>query len=184
MALRSTIYKVELQISNLDRGYYGQHALTLARHPSETEERLMIRLLAFALHAGEDLAFGKGLSTDDEPALLEISPGGELMHWIEVGLPDESRLRKGCQRARRATLLAYGGRAVDPWWAQVGPQLDRYSHLVVWRIADAESAALAALASRAMQVDCTIQEGTLWVGVGNQSVQITPECLKPAGADR
>ena len=92
MALNSTIYKVELQISDMDRHYYATHALTLARHPSETEERLMVRLLAFALYADERLEFGKGISDEDEPALWRKAYTDEIELWIEVGQPDETRI--------------------------------------------------------------------------------------------
>src|SRR5690348_18273606 len=101
MALNSTIYKVELQISDMDRHYYATHALTLARHPSETEERLMVRLLAFALHADDRLEFGKGLSDEDQPALWRRAYTDEIEQWIELGQPDEARIRKACGRARR-----------------------------------------------------------------------------------
>ena len=105
MALTATVFKADLQIADMDRGYYADHHLTLARHPSETDERMMVRLLAFALHASEALQFTKGVCADDEPQLWERSLSDEPLLWIEVGLPDERRLRKACNRARqRATL--------------------------------------------------------------------------------
>lgn len=110
MALKATIFKADLQIADMDRGYYGGHALTLARHPSETDERMMVRLLAFALFAGERLAFGRGLSAEDEPALWQKDLTGAVELWIEVGLPDERDIRKACGRADRVVVLCYGGR--------------------------------------------------------------------------
>lgn len=115
MALKSTVFRAELQVSDLDRHYYAAHALTLARHPSETDERMMVRLLAFALFAGERLEFGRGLSTEDEPALWRKDLTGAVELWIEVGLPDERALRRACGRAERVAVLCYGGRGADLW---------------------------------------------------------------------
>src|SRR3546814_18766052 len=118
MATKSTIYKAELQLSDMDRHYYATHALTLAQHPSETEERLMIRLLAFALHADDALEFGRGLSSDDEPDLWRKSLSGEIELWLDLGQPDESRIRKACGRSRAVVVVTSGGRRADIWWAR------------------------------------------------------------------
>src|SRR5512137_3173344 len=107
MAQGATVYRTDLTVSDLDRGVYAQHAVTLARHPSETEERLMVRLLAFALHADDALEFGRGLSTEDEADLWQRDPAGVLVRWIDVGLPDERTIRKACGRAREVVVLAY-----------------------------------------------------------------------------
>ena len=115
MALKATIFKAQLQIADMDRHYYAEHALTLARHPSETDERMMVRLLAFALNADESLEFGKGLSNEDEPALWRKDLTGVIEHWIEVGLPDEKSLRKACGRATQVRLYTYG-RGAAKWW--------------------------------------------------------------------
>src|SRR5258705_10302215 len=115
MALKSTIFKAELSVADIDRGYYRDHVLTIARHPSETDERMMVRLLAFALHADERLAFGRGLSTEDEPDLWQRDLTGSIEKWIDVGLPDEREVRKACGRARAVYVLAYGGRAGGVW---------------------------------------------------------------------
>src|SRR5688572_33449862 len=101
MATGSTIYRADLSIADMDRNYYADHSLTVARHPSETEERLMVRLLAFAVFAAADLEFGRGLSTDDEPDLWRRDLTGLVELWIEVGLPEEKWLRKACGRARQ-----------------------------------------------------------------------------------
>ena len=131
MALGSTIYKVELSIADIAKGYYADHVLSLARHPSETEERLMARLLAFALHAHADLKFGRGISTDDEPDLWLKDPTGTIDLWIDVGLPDERSVRKACGRATRVVVLAYGGRKLEMWWQQNAEALARNRNLEV-----------------------------------------------------
>lgn len=175
MALKATIFKATLDIADLDRGYYASHPLTLARHPSETDERMMVRLLAFARHADPELSFTKGLCADDEPALWQITPGGEIALWLEVGLPDEKRLRKACNRARRVVVYAYGGRAADLWWQQNREALARLSNLSVYSLSATDSQALAALAQRGMQLQCTLQEGRLWLGTTDSTLEIMPE---------
>src|SRR5258708_38910237 len=146
MALKATIYKGELQISDMDRQYYAGHSLTLALHPSETEERMMVRLLAFALYADERLEFGRGLSTEDEPDLWRRSMTGEIEQWIEVGRPDEQRIRKACGRARQVIVISFGGRSADIWWENISDGLARSKNLTVIDIPAATVQALAALA--------------------------------------
>lgn len=174
MALKSTIFKAELQVSDLDRGHFADYSLTIARHPSETDERMMVRLLAFALHAGPDLSFGKGISTEDEAALREVDPAGVIRLWIEVGLPDETRLRKASHKADRVVLLTYGARAVDVWWKQIADALGRYGNLEVWRLSAEDSAALAGLAQRTMKLSCTIQEGIVYF----EGIELKPQRLQ------
>ncbi|WP_395684519.1 YaeQ family protein [Dokdonella sp.] len=158
MALNATIYKAELQVSDMDRHYYATHALTLARHPSETEERLMVRLLAFALYADERLEFGKGLSSEDEPDLWRKDRSGEIEQWIDLGQPDEQRVRKACGRAREVIVVNYGGRASDVWWEKNATALARSKNLVVIDVSSA-TAALTAIAGRSMRLQCNIQDG-------------------------
>ena len=177
MALKSTIFKANLGVADLDRPYYGEHSLTLARHPSETDERMMVRLLAFALFADARLEFGKGLSTTEEPALWLKEYSGEIRLWIEVGLPDARMLRKAAGRAAQVVVLAYGARAVDLWWAKEGAGLARLDNLRVLALDGEQSLALAALAARNMQLQCTIQEGQLWFSDGARTVVLEPRQL-------
>lgn len=177
MALKATIFKATLSIADMDRHYYADHHLTLARHPSETDERMMARLLAFALNASEHLEFTKGLSTDDEPELWQKTLSDEIELWIELGLPDESRLRKACNRARQVILYTYGGRAVPIWWDKIHGKLTRFNNLTVINLPQEATEALAQLAERNMNLQFTVQDGE--VGVGNEQalVTITPEPL-------
>jgi uncharacterized protein YaeQ len=177
MALKSTIFKANLNVADLDRCYYGDHALTIARHPSETDERMMMRLLAFALFANERLEFGKGLSTTDEPALWLKEYSGEIRLWIEVGLPDERTLKRACARAEEVVLLAYGGRAMDAWWTKEGPALGKLANLRVLAIAEEESTALTTLVERGMQLQCTIQESQSWWHGSERTVLVEPRVL-------
>jgi uncharacterized protein YaeQ len=174
MALNATTYKAELAISDMDRHYYATHALTLARHPSETEERLMVRLLAFALYADERLQFGKGISSDEEPDLWRKDRTGEILEWIELGQPDEQRIRKACGRARQVIVFTYSGRGAGIWWDKNEPLLARAKNLTVIDIPAAAVAALAALAERTMRLQCMIQDQQVQVFGIDVSVTIDP----------
>jgi uncharacterized protein YaeQ len=178
MALKSTIFKAELAVADIDRGYYRDHALTLARHPSETDERMMVRLLAFALHADDALEFGHGLSTEDEPDLWRRDLTGAVEQWIEVGLPEEREVRKACGRSREVHVLAYGGRAVDLWWQRVRERLERQDRLAVSDVPIEASRALAQLAARSMRLQVTIQEGHVHVADEATSVPVEIRSLK------
>ena len=156
----------------MDRNYYQSHALTLARHPSETDERMMMRLLAFALHAHEALAFGKGLSTDDEPDLWQKDLTGAIRLWIDVGLPDDKRLRKACGRASQVVVYSYGGSAAAMWREQIAATLERTRNLTVRKIALDSSQAMAKLAQRSMDLSYTVQEGQVWVADTKDTVQV------------
>lgn len=176
MALKSTIFKAELQVADLDRAHYGDYSLTIARHPSETDERMMIRLLAFALFATETLAFGRGLSSEDEADLQDVDLTGRIDRWIEVGLPDEKALRKACHRATEVAVVAYGSRTTI-WWQQVAPQLAMHENLYVLAVAPADSQALAQLVTRTMRLQCTLQEGTIWLGDADRQIELAPRVL-------
>ncbi len=184
MALKATIFKARLQIADMDRGLYADHALTLARHPSETDERMMVRLLAFALHVPADdhdgaLEFGKGLSDADEPDLIRRDLTGRIRHWIEVGQPDDKRLLRAAGRADRVCVLAYGT-STPIWWSGIAGKLARAANLDVWQVPAAQSQALAALAQRSMNLQVTVQDGLVWLGDGEQhSVELQLERLNP-----
>jgi uncharacterized protein YaeQ len=177
MALKSTIFKADLQISDMDRHYYQQHALTIARHPSETDERMMIRVLAFALNASVALAFGKGLSDTDEPDLWQKDLTGAIEVWVEVGQPDDRAILKACGRADKVLVYSYSSTS-HIWWGQTGSRVDRAKNLKVINIPAEASQALAALAQRTMQLQCTIQDGQIWLGANENMVLIEPETVK------
>jgi uncharacterized protein YaeQ len=177
MALKATVCKASLQVADMDRNYYAGHALTVARHPSETDGRMMARLLAFALNAHEQLAFGKGLSETDEPDLWQKDLTGTIEHWIEVGQPDDRRLLRACGRARRVTVYAYGNRA-ELWWNPLADKLERAQNLAVWRIPTSAMPALEKMAARNMQLQCTVQEGRLYFSDAAETVEIELTALK------
>lgn len=174
MAAKAHILKAELQITDLDRHYYASHALTLAQHPSETDTRLLVRLLAFALHADERLEFGRGLSDEDEPALWRRDYAGVVEQWIELGQPDESRLRKASARAGQVVVVGYGEHAMAAWWKRNAAALTRLRNLTVMEFDDAGLAEAAALLGRGMRVTAMIQDGELQLMDADRSVSLRP----------
>lgn len=171
MALKATIFRAELQIADMERNYYQTHSLTLARHPSENDERMMVRLLAFALNARDTLVFGSSIGNDNEPDLWQKDLTGAIQLWIDVGLPDEKRIRRACGRAARVVVYSYG-RGADLWWKQSEASLARSDNLEVIDLPQASTQALARLAKRTMQLNCTIQDGQVWLADEDESVQV------------
>lgn len=182
MASNATIFKATVQISDMDRQYYQDHTLTLARHPSETDERMMMRLLAFVLHAHEALSFGRGLSTEDEPDLWQKDLTGTIDLWIEVGQREEKSLRQACGKAKQVYLYTYGGRGADQWWEKNQTNLARLNNLTVINLSLDGSRALAQLAQSSMRLQCTIQEGQIWMADGKNTVHIELTIVKGASA--
>ncbi|GAA4096115.1 YaeQ family protein [Zhongshania borealis] len=178
MALNATLFKTTLDISDIRRHYYQTHQFTVARHPSETDERMMLRILAFALFAEEHLEFTKGLSTDDEPDLWLKSLTGEIDLWIELGLPSEKRMRKARGIAKQVLLLIYGGRTAQMWWDEHGGKISRYGNVRVIEVNTEDSAVLTAMAQRTMKLQCTIDEGSLWFSdaTSNVDIQLITRC--------
>lgn len=184
MALKSTIFKAMLKIADMDRGVYVDRSLTIARHPSETDERMLMRVFAYALHtpASEDdgaLQLAKGLSDGDEPDLWQKDLTGAIQQWIEVGQPDDRRLLKACGRAAAVKVYAYGA-STPIWWSGIAGKLLRARGLEVWQVAPAESQALAELAARGMQLQFTIQDGSTWVSDQQRTVELSPRRLFPS----
>ncbi|WP_028103948.1 YaeQ family protein [Pseudoduganella violaceinigra] len=177
MALKSTIYKAELSIADMDRNYYATHMLTLARHPSETDERLMVRMVAFAIHADEALVNAKGISDTEEPDLWQMDLTGAIQLWIEVGQPDERRILKAAGRSDKVMVYCYSA-ASHVWWKQVGSKIDRAKNVSVVNIDAEASAALEKMAQRSMQLQCTIQDGQIWLTDGATTVEIPREVWK------
>ena len=182
MALKATIFKASLQIADIDHGYYADHTLTLARHPSETDERMMVRLVALALQAHQlqdvcagdgTLAFGAGLSDPDNPDVSLTDFTGHKRLWIEVGQPEDKPLTKACQKADAVVVYAFH-HAAEVWWKGIAGKLTRLDKLQVWRVPTESSQALAQLAQRSMQLQATIQEGALMLGDGTHHVTIEP----------
>jgi len=164
VAQNAKVFKAFLQIADMDRHYYAEHSITLARHPSETDERMMLRLLAFAIYARDRLELAGGLSADDEPDLWVKNYVDEIELWIDLGLPSDKRIRKACSRAKQVKLLCYGSeQAVTPWLHTIRNEVSRHKNLEIVRISSEQSTALALLAERTMQLQVNIQDGHIWV---------------------
>jgi uncharacterized protein YaeQ len=182
MALKATIHKVRLQLADMDRNVYGDHELTIARHPSETDERMLMRVLAFALNVPADddrgaLQLAKSLWDVDEPDLWQVDLTGQVVHWIEVGQPDDRRLAKAASRAEKVTVYSYIA-STPIWWSALVGKLIRAPKLEVWSIDPEASQALARLVARTMAWQVTVQDGTVWVSDTVNTVEITPTLLK------
>jgi uncharacterized protein YaeQ len=174
MAQKATIYKVELSVSDMDRHYYETHKLTVAKHPSETDERLMVRILAFALNAHEQLEMTKGLSTDDEPDIWQKSLSGELELWVALGLPSEKVVRQSCGKADAVVIYCYGGRTAEVWWDKIKNSTTRFNNLQVVNLSENETSELANLADRSMKLQVNIQDGEVMVSVDDRIVYVNP----------
>lgn len=176
MAIKSVIYKATLQVADMDRHYYADHSLNIACHPSETLQRMMVRILVFALNAHEQLEFAKGISDSDEPDIWQKDLTGAIDKWIEVGQPDERRIMKACGRAAEVAVYAYGS-STDVWWKQIAGKLTRAKNLAVWKIAPDTAEALERLCERTMQLQVTIQDGEVWVRNADDAVEVRLEAL-------
>jgi len=177
MALKATIFKAQVQLSDLQRHVYDSLNLTIARHPSETDERMMIRLLAFLLNSHEQLQMTKGLSTDEEPDIWQLNLAGEIELWIELGLPDERRIRKAFSRSPAVQIFSYGGGSAENWWQKIEPKLARFNRLSVYRLIPEQVSEMAGLVTRNMELQCTIDEGEIWLTDGELSVTVIPQKL-------
>lgn len=180
MAIKATVFKVNLQIADMQRHYYAEHALTLSQHPSETDERMMVRLLAFAMHAHEYLEFGQGMTDDESADLWQKDLTGVIELWIDVGLPDEKLIRKACGRAKQVIVYCYGGRAAQMWYDQNSSQFERLKNLTIINIPQESTRAIAAMAQKNMQLQCNIQEGQVWLMDEKETVTIECVVLKTA----
>lgn len=182
MALKATIYKFELSISDMDRHYYETHKLTVAKHPSETDERLMVRILAFALNAHEHLEMTKGLSSDDEPDIWQKSLSDELELWVALGLPSEKVVRQSCGKAEKVIVYCFGGRTAEVWWEKIKNSTTRFDNLSVVNLSEEATSDLGKLASRSMKLQINIQDGEAMISVDDSMVYVTP--IKWKDADR
>lgn len=185
MALKATIHKVRLQVADIDRGVYGDHELTIARHPSETDERMLMRVFAYALNVPADDARGalelaKSLWDTDEPDLWQRDLTGQIVQWIELGQPDDRRLSRAASRSEQVSVYSYAS-STPIWWAALQGKLLRAPKVAVWQVDPAASSALAEMVERSMSWQVSIQDGTAWISDASRSVEITPVLLKGRG---
>lgn len=172
MAAGSTIYKVQLNIADMDRNYYETHDITVAQHPSETDQRLMIRLAAFALNASERLVITKGIGGEDEPDLWQKNYGGDIELWIDLGQVDEKRLRKACGRSDRVIVYTYNLKSATAWWRQYGAVFARFKNLSVIHL---HADDIEKLCERSMRLQCTISDRELSFHSERGDVTVTQE---------
>ncbi|OBI03652.1 hypothetical protein A5715_07695 [Mycolicibacter heraklionensis] len=183
MALSATVFKVELGVSDVDHAYYADHTLTVARHPSETDERMLVRLLAFGLRAHRlndvdgELAFGAGLSAPGVPDLRLADYTGRTLEWISVGQPDERALGKAAGQADQVVLFPFAA-STATWWRTVGPKVAGLPNLSVVQIPHAPVQQLGQTVDRRVSAQVMVMEGQVTMTVGDVDVSFTPELLK------
>jgi uncharacterized protein YaeQ len=179
MALGATIHVFNVRLSHVDRGVYEQLELRVARHPSETAEYLVTRVLAYCLEYREGIAFSKGLSDPDEPAIVVRDLTGALKGWIEVGSPEAARLHKGAKAAEYVAV--YPTRDATPWLARLaGERIHRAEQIAIQVIDAALVATFAARLERRMEVDLSVSEGTLYLSMGEETLNGGVERLELA----
>jgi uncharacterized protein YaeQ len=176
VALKPTIYKAQIALADSDRNCFEDLSLTLAKHPSETLERLTARLLAYCLNSGRGLEFTRGISTGEEPDLWQHNDSGEISHWIELGQPEEPRLRKACGRAARVSVYAFG-KSSETWWKLNGEVIAALPRLTVWQFPWEEIVEAAKLMNRTVQLNVSTVGGTLYLDNGTGSVSLEPQIL-------
>lgn len=176
MAIKPTIFKANLQIADMDRYYYNDHLITIAQHPSETDERMMVRLLAFALNASDSLSFGEGISDTNQADVWDKDHNQQINLWISVGLPDEKLIRKAVSKAEQVIIYSYGGKPAEIWWSKL--KLNSYDNLKVINIPLEDSQTLATMAQRGMKLNFTIQEGEVMVADEKSSYNLNLQILK------
>jgi uncharacterized protein YaeQ len=172
MALKATIYKALVNVADLDRNKFMDSNLTLARHPSETQERMMLRLLAWIKYADERLVFSRGLSAEEEPEIWQRNDHMGIDLWIELGLPDERRVKKACSQSAEVALFTYNSRAAEIWWQQNQNKLSQFKNLSIWYLDDEQLAQLSAFGTRSMNLQATIQDGAIWLSDAENNVEI------------
>lgn len=165
MALKATIYKADLNIANMDVHQYGDYQFTMALHPSETIERLMVRVLAYARFADERLEFTKDLFETDEPALWQKDLTGQLEKWIEVGSPDEDKVKKASARCKEVIVITYGS-SVDDWYKR-NSKLKTLKNVQVLQLTEKSTAEIQSLCERTMQLQLNIMDGE-WTLISDQ----------------
>ncbi|PUE65463.1 YaeQ family protein [Arcobacter caeni] len=175
MATKSTIHKAFLNIANMDTNYYNEHNLTLALHPSETELRLMARIVAFILNANEELTFCKGIAEDDEPDLWEKDFGGDIKLWIELGQPDEKRIKKACGRSEKVIIYTYQENMALPWFKKIENNLSRFKNLSIINLNMDED--IEELMQRSMNLQCNISDSELSLISSDKDMIITQNIL-------
>lgn len=179
MALKATVFKCELNISDMDRHYYQSHSLTVARHPSEGDLRMMIRIIAFAINAHEQLQFTKGLSTKDEPDLWQKSLSDEVELWIDLGQLDEKRLRQACGKAQQVIIYTYNDKQAQPWQMLMAPHFIRHKNLKVCHIASEFAMQLEAMVDKQMEMQVSIQDGEIFVSCADAQLEMQVQQVFP-----
>lgn len=179
MALKSTIFKLNLSVADMNRQYYEDHSLTIARHPSETDLRMLVRIIVFALNAHEHLQFTKGLADAEEPDLWQMDLTGQIQHWIDLGQPVEKRIRQSCSKAAKVSIYTYQKGASDMWYETVRDKVERFKHLKIFHLAILDESAVERIADRTMNLNCTIEDDRVLLTTDTESLTVECNPVKP-----
>ena len=172
MAEKATVCKANITLSDMDRHYYGDLSFTIAQHPSETAERMMVRLLSFCYRAADNLTFTRGLSSVDEPDIWLKSDDGRILEWIEVGQPAPDRLKKAQGVARQVLVFAYG-RGIDIWWKNNTAAVQALSKVKVYYFDAAELQDLTKLAAKTMNLTISITEAIAYISSAEHNISVS-----------
>ncbi len=170
MALKPTIYKLKIALTDLDRNYYNTLNLTIAQHPSETLERMMARILAFCINAQESLSFTKGLSSAEEPDLWAHTLDGRVALWIDVGEPAVDRIKKATRIAQTVKVYSFNSKS-DVWWIQ---EQEKFKQLTasIFQFQWKDIQTLAKLAQRTMDISVTITENSAYIATESGECEV------------
>lgn len=178
MALKATIFKAKVSLSNLNIHHYDDLTLTIARHPSENNLRMMVRILAYLMSAQEELSFTKGISSDSEPDIWKINHDGSIDHWIELGNLDERRIRQSCAKAKKVTIYTYQGNQSLSWFKTLENGLSRFENLDIINFTFPNDQSIEDFAERGMNISCTIEDSEIWLSADEDRICIHFQLLK------
>lgn len=178
MALKATIFKAKISLSNLNIHHYDDLTLTIARHPSENNLRMMARILAYLMSAQEEPTFTKGISTDTEPDIWKINHDGSIDHWIELGHLDERRIRQSCSKAKKVTLYTYQGNQSLQWFTSIENGLSRFTNLDIIHFSFPDNQNIEDFAERGMNISCTIEDNEIWLSTEEDRICVQFQVLK------
>jgi uncharacterized protein YaeQ len=178
MALKATIFKAKISLSNLNIHFYDELTLTIARHPSENNLRMMSRILAYLLTAQEGPVFTKGISSDTEPDIWIVNHDGSVDHWIELGHLDERRIRQSSSKAKKVSIFSYQGNQSLSWFSSIENGLSRFNNLNIIHFSFPENQNIEDFAERGMNFSCNIEDDEMWLSTEQDRICVQFQYLK------
>jgi len=171
MAIGASIYKVNLNLSNFNTHYYHDFNLTMAKHPSENEARMMFRLAAFCYCAHEDLEFTKGLSTQDEPELWQKDLTGDILHWIELGQPDEKRIKQAAGKSRKVSIFTTNPNSALEWESKIKKKVSS-DKVNIYHLDVTDNGPIDRFVEKSMILSCTLEDNLMHLSNDRERIGI------------